>query len=54
MFHAGTAHRDATLVTDGGRVLVVSALGADFAQARERAYAGVNASAFPGRCGVLI
>ena len=48
VFHAGTAHRGATLVTDGGRVLVVSALGADFAQARERAYAGVNRISFPG------
>jgi phosphoribosylamine--glycine ligase len=29
-------------VTDGGRVLTVTGLGADFAQARARAYAAVK------------
>ena len=42
VFHAGTA-RDAEgrLVAAGGRVLNVCALGADLAQARERAYAAI-------------
>jgi phosphoribosylamine---glycine ligase len=38
VFHAGTATEDGRLVTAGGRVLAVSALGATFADARTRAY----------------
>jgi len=38
-FHAGTRIRDGQLVTAGGRVLCVCALGEEFSQARERAYA---------------
>ena len=38
VFHAGTASRDGKLVTAGGRVLAVSALGATFARARRVAY----------------
>jgi phosphoribosylamine---glycine ligase len=41
VIHAGTAHVDGQLVTAGGRVLAVTATGADLSQARERAYAGV-------------
>ena len=43
VIHAGTA-RDAEgrLVTAGGRVLSVTAVGADLAEARENAYAGVD------------
>ena len=43
VIHAGTA-RDAEgrLVTAGGRVLAVTAVGSDLAEARERAYAGVE------------
>jgi phosphoribosylamine--glycine ligase len=41
VIHAGTAVRDGALVTAGGRVLAVTAVGADVAEARERAYAGV-------------
>ncbi|NLE73507.1 MAG: phosphoribosylamine--glycine ligase [Actinobacteria bacterium] len=48
VFHAGTAERDGVLVTAGGRVLVVTALGADFAQAREKAYKGVGRIDFSG------
>ncbi|QCR42614.1 phosphoribosylamine--glycine ligase [Curtobacterium sp. SGAir0471] len=40
--HAATAVLDDDLVATGGRVLSVVATGADFAQARERAYAGVG------------
>lgn len=47
--HAGTA-RDAAgrLVTAGGRVLVVTGIGADVEQARERAYGGVARIRFDG------
>jgi len=38
VFHAGTALQDEHLVTAGGRVLGVTALGADIREARERAY----------------
>lgn len=42
VIHAGTATRDGVLVTAGGRVLAVTAVGADVADARSRAYAGVD------------
>ena len=42
VIHAGTARTDEGLVTAGGRVLAVTAVGADVADARERAYAGVG------------
>jgi phosphoribosylamine--glycine ligase len=48
VIHAGTAERDGALVTDGGRVLAVTAIGADVADARARAYEGVSAISFPG------
>jgi len=38
VFHAGTAVRDGALLTNGGRILNVSALGPTIAAARERAY----------------
>ncbi len=41
VIQAGTASRDGRLVTAGGRVLAVTALGGDLADARARAYAGV-------------
>ena len=44
VFHAGTTSRDGAFYTAGGRVLGVTARGADLAQAVERAYAGVAAS----------
>ena len=44
VFYAGVGEG---LVNRGGRVLAVSALGEDLAQARERAYAGVAAVDFP-------
>lgn len=37
-FHAGTALSDANVVTNGGRVLCVTALGASVAEAQARAY----------------
>ncbi len=48
VIHAGTAMVDGRLVTAGGRVLSVTAVGADLAEARERAYAGVDLIAIRG------
>ena len=48
VLHAGTAIVDGDLVTAGGRVLAVTAVGDDVAAARARAYAGVAAIDFPG------
>ncbi|MDX2970483.1 phosphoribosylamine--glycine ligase [Kribbella solani] len=42
VFHAGTALDGEELVTAGGRVLAVSAVGKDLAEARQRAYAAVG------------
>ena len=49
VFHAGTAVKDGKFVTSGGRVLTIAALGATFAQARERCYAAAEATRFDGR-----
>ena len=49
VFHAGTAERDGEIVTAGGRVLGVTALGAGPAEARERAYAAAETIEFDGR-----
>jgi phosphoribosylamine--glycine ligase len=38
VFHSGTSLRGEVLVTDGGRVLCVTALGEDVAQAQQKAY----------------
>ncbi len=46
VFHAGTRRVGADIVTAGGRVLGVTALGDDFAQARERAYRAVDCISF--------
>ncbi len=48
VFHAGTAIRDGRVVTAGGRVLNVTALGADIREARDRAYAAVERIRFAG------
>lgn len=42
VFHAGTRRQDGQIVTAGGRVLGVTALGATLADARARAYAAVE------------
>ena len=49
VFHAGTAERDGELVTAGGRVLAVTALGDGPAEARERSYAAAEQIEFDGR-----
>ena len=48
VFHAGTARRDDRLLTAGGRVLGVTALGADIPAAMTAAYTGVAAIRFDG------
>jgi len=48
IFHAGTARRDGRVVTEGGRVLAVSALGTDLADARARAYRAASLVSFEG------
>jgi phosphoribosylamine--glycine ligase len=48
VFHAGTRRLDGTLCTAGGRVLGVTALGNDLAEARKAAYAAVNLIHFEG------
>jgi len=48
VFHAGTADRDDNVVTNGGRVLGVTALGADVAEAISRAYAAMGRLHFDG------
>jgi phosphoribosylamine--glycine ligase len=48
VFHAGTARNGEGLKAAGGRVLNVCAKGATLAEARERAYAAVDAIDWPG------
>ena len=48
VIHAGTGLADGHLVTAGGRVLGVTAVGDDVADARARAYEGVGMISFPG------
>ena len=48
VFHAGTAARDGGLVTAGGRVLGVQALGTDLAKAIKLAYRAVGRISFKG------
>jgi len=48
VFHAGTASRGEQLLTNGGRVLNVTAVGPSLEAARERAYAGCAAISFDG------
>lgn len=49
VFHAGTARRDGAIVSAGGRVMAVSALGATVAEARERAYDAAERITFEGK-----
>jgi phosphoribosylamine--glycine ligase len=49
VFHAGTARRDGHIVSAGGRVLGVTALGVSVEHARERAYAAVDRIDLPGK-----
>jgi phosphoribosylamine--glycine ligase len=49
VFHAGTALRDDRLITNGGRILNVTATGATLEEARDRAYAAVDRISFAGK-----
>ncbi|UUZ81645.1 phosphoribosylamine--glycine ligase [Paenibacillus sp. P26] len=49
VFHAGTAKKDGAIVTNGGRVLGVTALGKDIAEARAKAYADADRIRFQGK-----
>ena len=48
VFHSGTARKDGKLVTDGGRVLGVTARGDTIADAQARAYEAVDCIHFEG------
>lgn len=48
VFHAGTAERNGAIVTQGGRVLCVTALGDSVRQAQRRAYQAVENIHFEG------
>ena len=48
VFHAGTAFKDNSVVTSGGRVLGVTATGKDIAAAKNQAYAAVEKIRFNG------
>jgi phosphoribosylamine--glycine ligase len=48
VFHAGTALNDGRLVTNGGRILDVTALGETLDEARARAYRAVERISFAG------
>ncbi|MHB1518502.1 MAG: phosphoribosylamine--glycine ligase [Acidimicrobiales bacterium] len=48
VFHSGTAAIEGKVATAGGRVLSVTALGDTVAEARARAYAGVETLSWPG------
>lgn len=49
VFHAGTALRDHTLVTSGGRVLTVVATGGTYTEARGRAYLAAASISYEGK-----
>lgn len=47
-FHAGTAVKDGKLVTNGGRILAITALGKDFQDAHKTAYSAIQNISFEG------
>lgn len=49
VFHAGTVYKETNIVTDGGRVLGVSAVGSSALEARTRAYEAAKRVTFKGR-----
>ncbi|MDA0272753.1 MAG: phosphoribosylamine--glycine ligase, partial [Proteobacteria bacterium] len=48
VFHAGTSMKDGEVVTNGGRVLGITALGSTVLEANKNAYAAVNQISFEG------
>ena len=49
VFHAGTVSKEGKVVTNGGRVLGVTALGATLEEARAKAYAAADRISFEGK-----
>ena len=49
VFHAGTTLRDGAVVTNGGRVLGITALGSTLEEARSKAYAAADLIRFEGK-----
>jgi phosphoribosylamine---glycine ligase len=49
VLHAGTAERDGTILTNGGRVLNVTGIGSTPGEARDRAYAAAERIEFDGK-----
>ncbi|PZE20226.1 phosphoribosylamine--glycine ligase [Paenibacillus xerothermodurans] len=49
VFHAGTSVEEGRIVTNGGRVIGVTALGKDIAEARGKAYAAADRIKFQGK-----
>lgn len=47
VFHAGTAEKDGAIVSNGGRVLAVTALGDSVSEAQAKAYAAVDRVRWP-------
>jgi phosphoribosylamine--glycine ligase len=48
IFQAGTKRQDGKIVTSGGRVLAITALGESVTEARERAYSAISQIHFEG------
>ena len=48
VFHAGTTTQDGNIVTNGGRVLGVTALGSSISAAKLQAYTAVRCIRWPG------
>ena len=48
VFHSGTAIKDGRVVTNGGRVLGVSAVGKTYADAQKRVYQAISQIHFEG------
>jgi phosphoribosylamine--glycine ligase len=48
VYHAGTALKDGEIVTNGGRVLGITALGANIPEARKKAYGEIEKVNFEG------
>ena len=49
VFHAGTKFKDGKVVTNGGRVISISALGDDFKKALEKSYVNTDIIGFEGK-----
>ncbi|MFD2671889.1 phosphoribosylamine--glycine ligase [Marinicrinis sediminis] len=49
VFHAGTSMKDDQIVTDGGRLLGITGMGADIEEARAKAYAAADVIQYEGK-----